>query len=245
MSQMDGALEDQQVQLFMSRHPPWVNEQLGCVHDYLENRFSKATRDVLYHDIEFGELSIDYISNGPLNFWKQLWISQGIKFISRVENAKSHDDQQALLKFAFGIGNVPLHDALTKSYDAHIYDDHRLEDYNDEEKRALNPRQDEEDMDEGPFTIWQSCHNRLPRPDWVLCHDHARLRDRAYVLWDSERIREYKMLQFFEDLRESPNESEDDLVLFEAFQKMQHSFKERSKIWLDGGRGYWDNGDSI
>lgn len=26
--------------LFLSRHPPWENEQLGCVHDFLEKKLS-------------------------------------------------------------------------------------------------------------------------------------------------------------------------------------------------------------
>ncbi|KAI1423574.1 hypothetical protein F5Y12DRAFT_798269 [Xylaria sp. FL1777] len=68
-TQVLGTFEDEQVDMFLSRPPPWVNEQLGCVHDYIEKGFSRASasRHVLAHNIEFGELSIDYITNGPEN----------------------------------------------------------------------------------------------------------------------------------------------------------------------------------
>ncbi|RWA06077.1 hypothetical protein EKO27_g9028 [Xylaria grammica] len=239
-SRMAGQLESEQLELFLSRHSPWLNEQLGCVHDYLEKRFSKATLDVVSHDIEFGMLSVDYVSNGPLNHFKQLWLSQGIEFLSRVESEKSHEGQQTFLNSAFGGSQVGLHDALTKPYDTEIDDIRPLEDYSAEEQRALDPREDKEDVDMGPSCVWRALHDRLPRPEWVLCHAHARLRHRAYVLWDYKRVERHQMLSSFVELRDSPGESDDEY--FKAFEEMHESFRKRSKIWLGGGRGYWDKG---
>lgn len=45
---------------FFSNQPPWEKEQLISVLDFLELKLSKASHDVLAHDVEFGELRIDY-----------------------------------------------------------------------------------------------------------------------------------------------------------------------------------------
>src|SRR5262245_50545613 len=31
-----------EIQDFLSRHPPWENEQLACVHDFLEKKLSRG-----------------------------------------------------------------------------------------------------------------------------------------------------------------------------------------------------------
>jgi hypothetical protein len=43
--QMNGDFEDGQTQWFFSKHPPWVNEQLACVHDFLEKKVSEGESD--------------------------------------------------------------------------------------------------------------------------------------------------------------------------------------------------------
>ncbi|KAK4097338.1 hypothetical protein N658DRAFT_292857 [Parathielavia hyrcaniae] len=39
---------------FFFRHPPWENEQIGCIHVYLQTRLVEASRDVVEHDVLFG-----------------------------------------------------------------------------------------------------------------------------------------------------------------------------------------------
>ncbi|KAI0967016.1 hypothetical protein F4678DRAFT_447161 [Xylaria arbuscula] len=240
--QVSSIFEDEQVDMFLSRHPPWVNEQLGCVHDYIEKRFSQASRDVLAHDIEFGELSIDYITNGPENPWKQRWISQGFGFIHKLEQATSYDEQQILLSSTSVSGQVELHEALTKSCESDDGNYEILENYSQEEIKALEPRQDNEDEDDGPFIAWKPNHDHLPREAWVLMTDNAVLRRCAYVLWDAARIRRYNMLQIFDKLSQRPFASESEFNA-EAFEAMFRSFAQRSKIWQKGGRGYWNGSE--
>lgn len=62
-------------ELLIRRNPPWVNEQITCVHDFLEKKFTEAALDVLAHDVEFGEREIDYLTNGEDNYSKQRWVS--------------------------------------------------------------------------------------------------------------------------------------------------------------------------
>lgn len=75
----------------LSRHAPWENEQIACVHDFLESILaegktaspavsyvplteSTAMYDVLAHDVDFGEYSVDYLSRGGDASRTQQWV---------------------------------------------------------------------------------------------------------------------------------------------------------------------------
>jgi hypothetical protein len=61
--------------LIVARNPPWVNEQMASVHDFLEKRVMDAAFDVLAHDVCFGEVSLNYLEKGRDNFWIQRRVS--------------------------------------------------------------------------------------------------------------------------------------------------------------------------
>lgn len=66
-------------------------------------------------------------------------------------------------------------------------------------------------------------------------------RERAYVLWDKDRLQQYNLLELFagalpkSELELEDSEAEHDIMI--------KSFDERSKIWQKAGRGYWSQGD--
>lgn len=62
----------------------------------------------------------------------------------------------------------------------------------------------------------------------------AGLRERAYVLWEMERMERHMMLKVLEGVPETPNQAYSD----GKFDDMQQSFEQRSKIWQKGGLGY-------
>ncbi|KAF2489262.1 hypothetical protein BU16DRAFT_598145 [Lophium mytilinum] len=236
-----GLLEAREFQQFLSRHPPWENEQLGCVHDFLEKRLSEASLDVVAHDIEFGEYEIDYLEFGGENYWKQLWMSQGVHFIYQLLNEDSYEAKKALLKSAFSSKPIYLHDALSSPAGDTDYDHVILEDYDHVQIEALAPRRDDQDTDKGPFSAWFSDYRSLPRDAWVMFSDKAGLRERAYVLWDSDRIKRFNLMNVFSSVPEDPSYlcTDEDIV-----DDMRTSFDERSKIWQKGGSGYWSKNDT-
>jgi hypothetical protein len=65
------------------------------------------------------------------------------------------------------------------------------------------------------------------------------LRERAYVLWDGERVKKQPG-----GFGESPTY----VTLYNHttrdYNEMYISFRERSKIWREGGTGYWSKGDT-
>lgn len=61
-------------ELFVSRNTPVENEHIDCDPDRLGKQFSDAARGVLEHDIDFGELGVDYLSNGDESLRTQDWV---------------------------------------------------------------------------------------------------------------------------------------------------------------------------
>ncbi|KAK1533573.1 hypothetical protein CPAR01_10281 [Colletotrichum paranaense] len=99
--------------LLFHRHPPWVNEQLGCVHDFIEDKFLEASIDVLAHDVTFGEYEIDYLTTGGDNMMIQSW--------------------------AVNAGTTNLPDAFGCIMDDHAYNNTDLEDFSASELATIIP----------------------------------------------------------------------------------------------------------
>ncbi|KAH8779834.1 hypothetical protein F5883DRAFT_406392 [Diaporthe sp. PMI_573] len=62
-------------QHFFHPFPPWVNEQLCCIHDYLEDVLSRSFDDVAAHDVDWGASSVDWLAQGRRNEHKQALVS--------------------------------------------------------------------------------------------------------------------------------------------------------------------------
>jgi hypothetical protein len=148
----------------------------------------------------------------------------------------SDDSKKVLLNSALASPGVKLHDALNAEYADDVDSDTALGDYSSDELAVLNQHPDENDMDPGPYEAWYAAHVHLPAGAWVMFSDNAGRRERAYVLWDGSRIQQYKLLGEFENAAE-PSYVPGDV------ETMEKSFEERSKIWQQGGTGYWSPGD--
>lgn len=59
---------------FFNPFSPWVNEQLACVHDYLEEVLSKTFDDIAAHEVVWGALSVDWLGQGRRNEHKQAFV---------------------------------------------------------------------------------------------------------------------------------------------------------------------------
>ncbi|KAI1212719.1 uncharacterized protein F4807DRAFT_347655 [Annulohypoxylon truncatum] len=224
---------------FFSNQPPWEKEQLASALDFLELKLSRASRDVVAHDVEFGELKIDYITTGMNNYMRQLWLSQGVDFIHRLMSESSYDGKKALLKSAFAADRVDLYEALMTPPETDLNDDVPLSSYTNEDLAALFPPTESQDTDEGPLAGWRVAFNPWPRSAWVMLAHLSALRERAYVFWDLDRIEIYRMRALFND---APANSELQRA-YHDLDEMRESFEERSRIWQKGGSGYWSKND--
>ena len=80
----------------------------------------------------------------------------------------------------------------------------------------------------GSRTYWGSY-------DEVMLDEMAGHRERAYVLWDLDRVERHDVLDWIDcTLRPLSH-----MYTIEEYRAMEDSGKERSKIWVAGGKGYW------
>ncbi|KAH8648449.1 hypothetical protein BX600DRAFT_475279 [Xylariales sp. PMI_506] len=236
-----GAFAECQYECFFSQLPPWEIEQLGCVYDFLERSFSSAVFEVLAHDIDFGEFSVDYLTLGEDNYRKQRWLSQGLSFIGQLVYQDSYDKKNDNLQSKNASNLVIFHETLRESLNAAELDQRLLKDYSNDELEKLLPPLDISDMDNGPRVVWCAIHADDPF-DLIMMDNDAGLRERAYVLWDLDRVQRYGLIRVFENTPNEPSHmySLDD----KAYIEMQDSFHERSKLWRTGRSGYWSKDDA-
>ncbi|KAM3064800.1 hypothetical protein ACMFMG_008719 [Clarireedia jacksonii] len=199
--------------------------------------------EVLSHDIQFGDLRVNYLAYGSDNHWKQVWLSQGIEFIHYLKN-KSFDEIRFDLPHSIFGPSVRLYDELNTEYDTNIEDSGLLlHEFSQAEVDSLNPHEDSADTDTGPLEAWHLTHLFRSRYSFVMFPGDDWLRKKAYVLWDSSRLHSgLHSSNVLEMLNDSPEERAHDHSRAE-WDAMNHSWTERSRIWQQGGSGYWANGD--
>lgn len=120
-------------------------------------------------------------------------------------------------------------------------DDRTLEELSEEDLHSIAPRHDdqpENDTDRGPFEAWCNAHADSTLQASLMFDADAWLRERAYVLWDRDRMQK----QFNDSFGEDPGHQAD--YTGQDYEDMLESFGERSKIWQKGAHGYWSKGDT-
>ncbi|KAI0439643.1 hypothetical protein F4803DRAFT_530348 [Xylaria telfairii] len=118
-----------------------------------------AAYDVVAHDVEFGEVRIDYLNTARENYWTQLWVSQGVDFIYRLMTENSNETKRGLLALAFGIGSVSLPEGIETMLNAYSKDILDTEEAGSkDELRSLVSCSDNDDTDNGPFEAWYAGH---------------------------------------------------------------------------------------
>ncbi|KAH6618377.1 hypothetical protein B0J18DRAFT_437206 [Chaetomium sp. MPI-SDFR-AT-0129] len=233
--------------LFFSRHHPWENEQLASVYEYLEARFAEASLDVLMHDVDFGEGGVDYLTTGAENGWRQAWLSHGVLFIYDLTKADSYEARHEILVDAYYSpheSEACLPEALQEVITPDVSEDTIVAQYSETHLQMIPQLyghqigNDKVDMDPGPYRAWREENKDQWLEDSCMHESAAWLRERAYVFWDDDRLR--NLPRGFGD---SPGERSLGYTE-EEFEEMLDSFDERSQISLKGGSGYWSKGDT-
>ncbi|KAI9839078.1 MAG: hypothetical protein M1837_002255 [Sclerophora amabilis] len=228
--------------LFFASHSPWENEQLACIHDYLYKRLSIAFDDVAAHDVDWGEMSINYETDTdpPGNIWKQRMLSQGLSFLRRAVHAETYSERYQLLNpLVEDYNDYSLYDGLesTNRFEEPQSD---LADWTSDEKALLINKPSVNDLDEGPRAAWWWTHEHNSRAMFVASVHHRVLRERGYVMWDRARLCRWG---FFTGSWAPPPRR----LGREAFERRDdeilESFRERSLIWRVGGKGWWSKDD--
>ncbi|KAF6818681.1 hypothetical protein CPLU01_13258 [Colletotrichum plurivorum] len=229
---------------FFAPYPPWENEQLCCVNEFLESKFSK----VLSHDVYLGHLSVNYLSRRGDNWWTQLWLAQGLEFFKRVTEEVLYDEQKALLISAFDRGRINLAQTL-QCFSRTLGPTVENTKLKNLDRVNLQPllsyHLTANDTDNGPFQAWHDAHSYADGGQWlqIMTERNVWLWDRAYVFWDLAHnwpvgISSPFKLQPGVEVVQSDREP-----TAQQWDEMRESFHERGDIYDNGGQGYWTKGD--
>ncbi|KAK3294506.1 uncharacterized protein B0H64DRAFT_443583 [Chaetomium fimeti] len=168
------AFTDDANRWFFWRQPPWENEQLGLLANRNINAVDKDEQDFL--DEPF----------------KLCWLAQGVEFVSKLTNAPSWEDQQNILNTGLEASvldkvNVELPEILGYVY----FGDGISQDFEEAcDRVGLHEfgHPSDEDTDLGPYKAWRTENVGSGMPESFIPGLKTWLRDRAYVLWDSDRV---------------------------------------------------------
>ena len=240
----------EQRDIFLNMFSPWENEQLGCIHDYLIEKITVPFNDVAEHDVNFGELSIAWVDTfgNKEEHYKNDYLLLGLDFVSQLSTARTYDDRHRLLTSNQGYKGSRLSDAMRPSWT--LQDDGvPLEEYNDEEEKHFVNAPFHHDDDSGPAEAWRWAHAKSTKQRFYFLKEHRLFRQRGYVMWDLKRLLGWNLfalpvqalasersLSGLERLEKQAEEMKQ--------EKMQSdSWRERSRIWQEGGDGWWAPGD--
>jgi hypothetical protein len=160
--------------------------------------------------------------------------------------AETYEARHALLY----LGHCPssnrsfLYEALKNANEAN--DDILLSDFTLEEERTHIKTPFFNDPDTGPADIWRWTHEGETRAGFIYQEHQEPLREWGYVLWDRSRLDNIGIF----DSSWEPLDISSDMILERQQEAKRHfiymasSWDARSKIYVTGGRGWWNWGDS-
>jgi hypothetical protein len=272
-----------ELEYFFWPWPPWANEQLACVFEYLETVISVFFDDVASHDIEWGWRQVDWVEPGvaiphrrflvsgllslerlrrPVRGELCLLTSQqlfnGLGLPYQLRQCDEFDIWKSLLDLADVCrtwrGNartVTMANSLVESVapitavDAEEVPTH-LGRYGIDELRGLEGQAAWKGIDDAathPVELWRLSNIGSSPRAAVLDRTNLLLRDAGYVFWDSYVGETAEVLERVEACSWTFNGRMFPHELLNLGHVMRRSWRRRSNIWLEGGRGYWADGD--
>ncbi|KAI0163987.1 hypothetical protein GGR57DRAFT_498075 [Xylariaceae sp. FL1272] len=177
-------------ELFFSRYSYQEMEQFACIYDFLYYEWCRVLLKVVRSRSELQAVGIMQEPYKQLKpFAREYWITQGLRFMNKVENTASLEDVQALMKSAV--------DPQNREYRFTMQSIDELGDYL-HYGQMKSTVLDAEDDDEGPLTTWSSLSERREQhgfEDWNDENEANRLS--AWVFWDLAHMEKYQMVDFF------------------------------------------------
>ncbi|KAG8528256.1 uncharacterized protein KY384_007173 [Bacidia gigantensis] len=213
--------------MFFNKFAAYENEQLGCVRDYLIERISEPFNDVASHNIEYSDVKIGYTNDYavPDNWFKEGVLTWGLEKIHDFICTETYDE-----RFEHLTEYPPC--------DSHFLYTGLIHANNQSSKEALELQQPfSPDPDIGPRAAWAWANCSFSNNSYFL-KSNWYFRQRAYVMWDSVRLTEWKLL--LKPRHEAPDAINAPIAFnVEKSREERLSRSRRQQLYLDGYTGYW------
>ena len=173
-----------------------------------------------------------------------LKLSLGIKYLEEVTTASTYEARHHLLdeKLLLAIERPLLADCLLDSSDLYLGDTDGLDEHAMHQLRELPSQYVACDPDTGPAEIWFQAHDGDDTTENVSAEPHRASRKIGYVMMDLSRKQD---MASFDGPQKSIEWDTFDAENYPQEQAQQErSFRIRSEIFANGGRGWWSEGDT-
>ncbi|KAF7156289.1 hypothetical protein CNMCM5623_009682 [Aspergillus felis] len=244
----------ERIEIFYSKHAPWEMEQIGAVNEYLYWKISPGMSIPCYvscfcsaHDVEFGYCVVYFSDNET---WeadmgsqhKRGFLLKGLAVLHQFVARANHNSRLGLIS----IRNLCCSTWLLINQ-LECLEIFAAQGFGGTFYRDLTPEQNAEllgnpfayDSDCGPKQAWQWAH-RDTRCCYLVCSkEHRELRRLGYVMWDNQRLQQWRALgaPF-----QAPQE-DDDSQTRRRWMAMWPSMEKRQRMYEHGARGWWDGED--
>ncbi|KAK3938124.1 hypothetical protein QBC46DRAFT_441437 [Diplogelasinospora grovesii] len=255
---------------FFHPWPPWMNEQLACVFEYLETKLSVVFNDVAAHDVEWGWKKIDWVSWTVAVPTRRFMLLHGIPFLHELTTSSDFQHWKELLDSAYmqrrfnasvGSSGNPLEDSLRRCRNQEQLDvaaqnrrqtgEPLLGEYDVGMLRALVPARGQweggiDDVTTLAVQLWKHAHHYRRGSQMAVFLDRLRfLRETGYIFWDGPLVRDSNAPDPRRKVRNpawNPNRIPRRDEVQQQTKEMHDSWKIRRDIFLEGGSGYWAPG---
>ncbi|KAK4147356.1 uncharacterized protein C8A04DRAFT_24598 [Dichotomopilus funicola] len=234
-----------ELETFFWPWPRWANEQLACVFEYLEAVISVFFDDVAAHDVEWGWRKVDWVEPNIATPHRRFLLFNGLGLPYRLRHSDEFEIWKSLLDSAdvggTGTGKeciVTMASSLTESV-AGRNSLIRLGLYNINYPRGLEGQASWKGIDDAetlPAQLWKVANGPYGS---VLDRTNLLVRDAGYVFWDGYVGEAAEVMERVENCSWTFNGRLFPHEIPKLRQVMRRSWEKRSKIWLEGGRGYW------
>ncbi|KAJ0343008.1 hypothetical protein COL154_011427 [Colletotrichum chrysophilum] len=177
-------------EIYLDPLPSCDREQIGCVLEYQERLFLNSVREVLAHDVAMGHIGVNYVRPQYDNVI-QNWLAQGLRFLVKITSDLSYDEKKNLLYSKYGPGDlIHLWKSLDMSRtwldtDRQPADDPWVHNEDGSLVHLDKDAVDAMDLDLGPREAFA---RSIAGPTPIEDLGYYGSRDRAYVLWDMDRL---------------------------------------------------------
>ncbi|KAI1124459.1 hypothetical protein F5Y10DRAFT_29727 [Nemania abortiva] len=234
--------------MFFEYFAMWENEQLSCIHEHLVRVVSKPFNYLVEHDITWGYLRVPCI-NGHLSVYAQGILTGGLEKIYYLSKALNYRQCHSLLSRGEGLNGRPfeavgfLSYGLQRGANPFVAPPVRLSEMSEYDKAIVCTKPFYNDPDPGPASMWEWVY-RNSVPGYLVANPGMLAQRRwAFPFWDFSRLRAAGLLgdPGIPGLQCS---SDPELELFstsERLELLEESRRERTKIRIRGGTGFYSS----
>ena len=255
---LDRGLESPQErrEMFLNAFSPWENEQLNTIYEYLYRKLSVrmfasfdvpkiwplltvlAYNDVARHDVEWGEFSIPFYYNThpPDNDRLEHYLSLGLSFVRKLVTVPTYDERYRLLLLEHKKDETFMYITLSEM-DYSI--GKPIAGLTEADRAALAKPMSALDPDKGPAEAWFWAYYRENMAQCYALGEQKQLRERGYVMFDYDRLARWEVF----DQQFTSTIDRDSSEMKARHKEMHDSWRKRSKVWQNGGRGWWSEDD--